>query len=376
MIRRILGLCSRDQGHPAMYEMLDSGLFDIKSRQLSWESLVYEAESQGVAPLLHKHLEYIGFTLPDGNHRILRSLTQRCRFSNQIRNSTIAEVLNTFQLEKIDNLLVKGIALANSVYSTPDLRPMRDIDLLVRRKDLEKAGKTLLELGFQQQTHHDIPADYYHLPPLVKNIDGLPVTVELHHSLLPLDGNYPEWPHETLYESSRPLTIGVTDAATLGLEQNLLYLYLHGLRAPLSYEPFRFVHIADLFCLVERYFEEMDWSEALAIFPQLKSILSRLNFVTPWPDEISTGLALDFGKKPGGIGKPYCGWPLVRIKDTPATRLPLLVKDTLWPSQWWTQIYYGRIGGTGYFKARLFEHPRNVWRWLKGNILNRNITAA
>ena len=368
MIRRILGLCSRDHGHPAIYGMLDSALSDFESRRLSWDSLVHAAESQGVAPLLYKHLEHIGFRLPDGNHRILRSLAQRCRLSNQIRNSTIAEVLNIFRSEKIDNLLVKGIALANSVYSTPGLRPMRDIDLLVHRMDLEKAGNTLYELGFRQETHHEIPQEYYHLPPLVKEIDGLPVTVELHHSLMPLDGNYPEMVLEVLVDSSRPLVIEDTDAATLGLEQNLLYLYLHGLRAPLSYEPFRFVHIADLICLVERYFGEFNWHEAQDIFPQLLSILSRLHFITPWPDDIITGLALDIGNPPRSIGEPFSGWPLVRLKDTPVTRLPLFLKNTIWPPQWWTQVHYGRIGGIGYFKVRLFDHPRSVWRWLKGNI--------
>lgn len=372
MIRRILGLCSRDHGHSAMYEKLDSALTDFGSRQLSWESLVHESEAQGVAPLLYKHLEYIGFTLPDGNHRILRSLAQRCRLSNQIRNSTISEVLNIFRVERIVTLLVKGIALANSIYSTPDLRPMRDIDLLVRGDDLGKARKTLLEQGFRQETDHNIPEDYYHLPPLVKNIDGLPVTVELHRSLLPLDGNYPEWPLETLYEASRPLSIEATEAATLGPEQNLVYLYLHGLRAPLSYEPFRFVHIADIVCLVERYFGEINWYEAQGMFPQLGSILSRLHFVTPWPDQIISGLALDISKTPTRIGEPYAGWPLVRLKDTPAPRWPLLVKDTIWPPQWWTQIHYGRIDRTGYFKVRLFEHPRTVWRWLKGNFRKRN----
>jgi hypothetical protein len=253
---------------------------------------------------------------------------------------------------------------------------MRDIDLLVRKKDLGKAQKTLHDQGFRQEETHKIPEGYYHLPPLAKEIEGLPVTIELHHSLLPLDGTYPEWPLEVLSDSSIPLSIGDTDTASLGLERNLLYLYLHGLRAPLSYEPFRFVHIADLFCLVERYFRRIDWHEARTIFPQLCSVLSRLHFVTPWPDEIITGLALDISRPPGRIAEPYCGWPLVKLENISAVRLPLLLKDTIWPPQWWTQVYYGRFSGAGYLKVRLLEHPRTVWRWFKGSVRQRNTSAA
>jgi hypothetical protein len=94
MVRRILGLCSRDHGHPAMYEMLDRGLTYFKSRELSWESLLHAAEGHGVAPLLYKHLEYLGFTLPKSHHRILRSLYQRSRLSNEIRYRALNEILD------------------------------------------------------------------------------------------------------------------------------------------------------------------------------------------------------------------------------------------------------------------------------------------
>ena len=376
MLRRIIGLCSRESGHPEMFEMLGRALSSYKAMNMSWESLVHESETHGTAPLLYKHLEHIGFILPDGNHRILRSLYQRCRFSNNIRNTASAEILDCFKQENIANLVVKGIALANSIYSDPGLRPMRDIDILLRGTDLEKAKLILLDLGYRQQRMADIPDDYYHLQPLVKDIEGLPITIELHHSLLPLDGNYPDWPFAHLYDSSIPFTIGNMDAVTLGLEQNLLYLYQHGLRAPLSYEPFRFIHIADIFCLVERHFANINWHAAQKVFPQLCSILSRLHFVTPWPNEIVTDLALEINRIPRGIGEPYSGWPLVKPADISASRLPLLVRETFWPSSWWTQIYYGRVDGPGYFRVRMLEHPRTLWRWFKGSIRQRNTSAA
>lgn len=371
MIRQILGLCSRDLGHPPMYEMLDAALSAYTSRQLSWESLVHEAEVQGVAPLLYKHLEYLGFTLPDGHHRILRSLCQRCRLSNQIRNSAIVETLSYFKQEKIDTLLVKGIALANFVYTDPDLRPMRDIDLLVRKNDLERAESILLERGYRQKQDHDIPEHYYHLPPLVKTIDGLPISIELHHNLLPLDPAYPRWPLEKCYETGRPISIEGFETVSLNLEDHLYYLYLHGFCSPLTYEKFRYVHVADIVSLTEKYYQRIDWDQVHAQFNGLPSLLSRFHFITPWQDEIIRDLKLDINRAPSRPGVGYQGWPLHKIKDGSIKELLMLIYETLYPSQWWTQVYYGHISGMDYLKVRFFIHPRAIWRWIKSHIHHR-----
>lgn len=376
MSRRVLGLCARDRGHLLMYEMLSRSLLAFRDGDGSWEQLVHAAELHGVAPLLYKHLTHIGFTLPQGWHRILRSLYQRTRFSNQIRNRAVAAIINLYQREKIKVLAIKGIALSNCAYSDPSSRPMRDIDLLVKRRDLAKAQHLLIEHGYREEEAHDIPEGYYHLPPLVKSIDGLPITIELHHNLLPLDGNHLHWPLEKSYDSALPLAIDGVSTATISLENNLQYLYLHGLRAPLSYEPFRFVHIADIISLVEKYYEQIDWNAAQAEFSLLHTILSRLHFVTPWSDKILNGLDLDIKRTPSNPGIPYSGWPLLKLKDVPATQLPLLVRETLYPPQWWAQIYYGQLGGTGYLKVRLFEHPRAIWRWLKACLNQRKYNAG
>jgi len=368
MIRRILGLCSRDHGHPAMYEMLDRGLTDFKSRQLSWESLLHAAEGHGVAPLLYKHLEYLGFTLPKSHHRILRSLYQRSRLSNEIRYRALNEILGLYQQEKIDNLLVKGIALANCVYTSPSLRPMRDIDILVRKKDLEKAKQALLEMGYRAEQAHEIPEYYYHLPPLIKTIDGLPITIELHHNLLPLDPSYPRWPLEKSVDSALPITLNDFVAASLSLEDNLYYLYLHGFRSPLTYEEFRFIHIADIVSLTEKYYQRINWDRVHAQFDGFPAILSRFHFITPWRDEIISGLNLDVRRAPRRPGIGYRGWPRHKINNTPLKKIVPLVCETFYPSQWWTQIYYRRLNGIHYLKVRFFTHPRAVWRWFKAYV--------
>jgi len=79
--------------------------------------------------------------------------------ANLIRNRIIVDILKSFDREKIDFFLVKGIALGPPVYETSELRLMGNIDLLVGRRDLDEACSILSELEFMQEDDHDIPDD-------------------------------------------------------------------------------------------------------------------------------------------------------------------------------------------------------------------------
>jgi hypothetical protein len=348
-----------------MYEQLSRALQTFQGGGQPWDRLLHAAEYHGLAPLLYRHLEHIGCTLPRDHHRTLRSLYQRSRFSAQLRIRAIEEIDQTYSREQLRYLPVKGIALANFVYDSAEYRPMRDIDILVARADLHKAERLLIELGYQRKRSHDIPEDYYHLPPLEKHIDGLPITIELHHDLLPIEDTYPRWPLDKALSTALPIEIGGSRSATLSLEDSLHYLYLHGFRPPLSYEEFRFIHLADLVSLVEKFHSRIDWRQAEKHFPQLRPVLSRFHFVTPWPDPIIDLLELDIDRVPRGAGLPYRGWPLCKPQNLSVTERGALLYETLLPPQWWLQVYYGHLAGPAYLKARFFEHPRTIWRWIK-----------
>ncbi|MFQ5344183.1 MAG: nucleotidyltransferase family protein, partial [Anaerolineae bacterium] len=47
-------------------------------------------------------------------------------------------------------MLLKGAALANTLYPTPALRPLSDIDLLIPRQHLEPAVQAVKSLGYRQ----------------------------------------------------------------------------------------------------------------------------------------------------------------------------------------------------------------------------------
>jgi len=57
------------------------------------------------------------------------------------------KMLVAFQEAHIDSMLIKDSAPCNQVYSDSGLRPMRDIDILVRGDDVPAAETLLIENG-------------------------------------------------------------------------------------------------------------------------------------------------------------------------------------------------------------------------------------
>lgn len=361
----ILQLCARDVAHGCMAQELAIAIHSFQARKGSWNSLIATAEQHGIASLLYKHVKDHGAEIPKESKRLLQSLYLRNRRANTIRNRAVNEIVEAYGGEGIDLLLVKGIALCNFVYSEIALRPMRDIDLLVRKSDLERAQAILVELGYRPAEDHAIPDDYYHLVPMEKVIDGLPVGIELHHNLLPLHPQYPLWPLDRSFSSSREIMVGGSCARTLSLTDTLYYVYLHGFQAPLTYEPYRLMHVADIVSLVEKYTTELDCPHIAQVSPTYCSAISRFHFLTPWSERVAQEFSFDLETRPKGVGKPFRGWPLQKLKNTRLANLPLLIKETLFPPQWWLQLYYGYLGGAAYWRVRCFVYPRTLWRWAK-----------
>jgi hypothetical protein len=124
----------------------------------------------------------------------------------------------------------KGPTLAVLAYRSRSLRQYEDLDILVRPQEMERARKALLSLGYS-------PANTYnesqrasirlsgHHEQFVNRVTGS--TIELHWSLnnrrSRTTRSSSHW-----WENRQGVAIGGADMSTLGVEQLLLYLCMHG----------------------------------------------------------------------------------------------------------------------------------------------------
>src|SRR5205807_1728560 len=109
------------------------------------------------------------------------------------------------------------------------LREFGDLDILVRRADVERAKRLLLSRGYWPElsvaASHEaaLLTSGYHYP--LRRDDGL--AVELHWNLAPREFPYP-LDAEEVWTRLRPVQLGGGTVYTLGAEDLLLFLCAHG----------------------------------------------------------------------------------------------------------------------------------------------------
>ena len=131
--RRFLLACARANSSA---EELQRIAQELSRPELDWNYLTAAACAHGVAPLIYHNLHRSRATrvLPPRATETLRN----SYYGNAARNSflygELSNVLNAFREKQIEVIVLKGAALAETVYPNRALRPMSDIDLLVKRE--------------------------------------------------------------------------------------------------------------------------------------------------------------------------------------------------------------------------------------------------
>lgn len=185
---------------------------------------------------------------------------------NVLRNAgnfgKLQQILRAFVGAGIDVIALKGVALAELVYRNIGLRVMSDIDLLVRREQLQLAAATLDGLGYTHEQPRTARVHPFHLPPRF-SLDGTTV-VELHHHIfapqrMQLEARVVI---DRLWRRSQVATIASTPARVFAPADMLLHVALH-LMGP---GPFlgMFGWVCDVAEICRCHGGELDWEELLA----------------------------------------------------------------------------------------------------------------
>ncbi len=122
----------------------------IKLPPLNWEEVLASASWYGITPLLYKNLNDIceGRFAPCEIMDKLRADYHGNLARNMYIYEELKRLLDAFHENGVDVIILKGAALAKIVYDDIGLRPMGDIDLMVKKEDLPYAEKIMLELGY------------------------------------------------------------------------------------------------------------------------------------------------------------------------------------------------------------------------------------
>ncbi|WP_295400218.1 nucleotidyltransferase family protein [uncultured Thiocystis sp.] len=327
------------------------------ANDVCWERVPDIATKQRIGPLIYWHLREHDIPYPNHIRRTLAAIFARQKAIAAAQTETLAEIIAALRDAAIDSLVLKGGALAHILYPEPGLRPMEDLDILVPSNQGEAAREVLCDLGF----HAPAPITRYarlqhHLPVAQRMTGNILVSVEVHTTAFNL-----LMAHELSFSSlQRPLVDYVAggEAMQALAPEQMLWMQYHGLRK--LAEPVRFLQLADLVGLVERYADVLDWPQLRRDYPDLWHALTALHAFTPLGGNACGHLGLDAERPPSmrGIGEDYRGWPRHGFtqKLNPRERWQLLA-ETLHPPEWWARFVYGIPSARGLSGVFFHRHP-------------------
>ncbi len=168
--------------------------------------------------------------------------------------SELTCVLNALRQAGVEGIPVKGVVLAETVYGNLALRPMADLDVLVRPSDLPAARAVLRSLGYShrvqplfEELHHS-----FHDPQYFRQASGGQICLELHWALWA--AHFFDLKVEALWKRAVPAQVQGTKVRILSPEDSLLHLAIHRSRAPL-----RLRVICDFAQFLRRHSATLDW---------------------------------------------------------------------------------------------------------------------
>ncbi len=350
-LQLLLAKCARI----AIPEQEQTSLKELFEPLQDWQGLIAEAERQRMAPLLYFNLRACGAEIPSHARDSLAGLALRHRLAADARGRVLGELLRSCEKAGIRVALLKGAALATLAYPRPELRPMRDVDLLVAPEQAARLKELTGELGFQPVPEPDFLASDKHFPSLALRKGGFTLTLEIHTQLY--DSLWRAQPASTpvLLERARPFQIEGQAAWSLGLEDLLGHLYQH-----MVIEEIRWIGVADLLALAGKFQAEIDWARVRREYPFVLAGLSVLGTLVPLPEGLAERLDLPAGNSPPDAGEDWQGWPRVAFARWRQQGILRFLRHTFWPSRWWQRLYYGVPINRSLFWTRAVRHPLHI----------------
>lgn len=267
--------------------------------------LLLQANIQMCTPLWYARLEQDDLLqyFPDDFQQFLKTLYDANVDRNEELRAGLAELLNEFEKEKIETILLKGSAtFVDDLYDSGGARYMGDMDILVKKEKIPMCESILEKLKYRVEENENLNLDVdnhptderqQHIHPRIK--PGTPVMVEIHFK--PAFGHGGRiLTNEISWKNKQNNIFNKQKTAILDPNNRILLNTTHGVIAERE-----FLHgtvllrqLAEFAALAVRYQDQIDWNQWYQT--ALKNDLKK-EFITylslahhlmemPWPEVI------------------------------------------------------------------------------------------
>jgi hypothetical protein len=214
-------------GRTPLAEADRSRALSMISLGINWTEFFSYAARQQVEPVTTANL--LGLPRSVLPPHTLEAAAERNRETRAIalsRTLLTNELITRFEIAGIQAIVMKGPATGITGYGDPSMRNFNDIDLLVRREDLERSRDLLLDLNYKRDYGPDFEGQLIDAGHALE-FSGPQLKVELHWCLL---SNYLRlrFNNAAIWNSSHTIAFAGHDIRVLSPEFQFLFLCAHG----------------------------------------------------------------------------------------------------------------------------------------------------
>jgi hypothetical protein len=203
----------------------DVALTETLHCPLDWERLLDLAYLHGCVQILAAAMSvpHRREAVPAPIARDLTALNAALSLRRHLQLRALTQALDALAAQSIQPVLLKGLALAASLYPDPELRPCQDLDLLVRSPaEARAAGVAFRQLGYVHCEPEPGEVPGFHT---VYAAPAQSLTVELHTD--PLQLGLPMRTASAVWRTRETVEITGRQVCVLGLEYQILHLCVH-----------------------------------------------------------------------------------------------------------------------------------------------------
>lgn len=227
-----------------------------------WERILHRAERHGLSPLLYWKFRHDQTLLPPAIYNQFKRAYLTNLGRNRIFFAELDRVLGLLTSQGIKVVLFKGAVFARTLYEDIGLRPMSDLDILIRKEDIPGAVHLLKQHGYEEPVLHqsellkqDVTHDVHLRQARAPHVD-----IEVHWLLVGGEKFRQKTDMAWFWQRIVPLAGWGEGVATLSPTAHLLYVcahlgYQHGLGAV------GWLWLLELERFLESYRQEIDWTD-------------------------------------------------------------------------------------------------------------------
>lgn len=257
------------------------------------------------------------------------------------RVAWVAPLIDMLQQVGVEIIVLKGLSLALSYYAAPALRPMVDVDVLIRPRDIDTTIATLEAAGWTPRA--PLPQNHVRRRREVDLRGPAGEKLDLHWHLHPAfitpgDGSTDD---EQFFARAVPLTVGTTTSSMLDPTDLFLHVLVHGATTGWPSHP---LWVADAVTMIERG-PELDGDRFVS--------LARASGVALPVVRALASLAGQFGRAPRVRGRTESLSELARIAHAPLIRQRRIYAQIAsgWATPRWLQWVLGPFASTYHYWA-------------------------